>query len=1607
MADFSPAANPFLPRRPATAAPMLPSTTGPNRAALGSVLREEEDPSVFESLFRFLGRPSFVVRNLLTGNLQGAARNSLQFGQEFMVPVGILNPRLNPANLLFGVKDFSREKDRPEFSDVLREWGVVKNRRSLNGWEKFAVDIVGGVITDPLVLAGGGGKIAGLTAKDLAVGSADDVGRKVAERVVAGGGRALNAAKDQKLATYLHVYTGRLARRAAERGTGAAAARQAAGQVTPRLDDAVRAFEASGAARPNLPDALRAFHATAAPGPMGIVGPQRAAAALRTLENKAGHDLILDVLKDAGVDVSRGRGFVPGSFRGPLAQADTAEAIAAASGNVLDANGVIVVARGQAADPLVSGWRQGRDVVHELHSTFGPNPEKFFSVVPRGSTLPDVADVARGVQSGAIRRAPLPFLDDTLDVLYSSDNQIMANRVMHNLEQASNALSPFRRGVVGPAPPANFRPAGHLHRALSAFRDLGYDDAFTQRLLTEQFGDAFPAEVNALLTSTDEVIRLGNTVPTSIPGQAIKALMERGMAPGGGFSFSPLWSDTLGKAGERLTGWTYRSTFNPKTGAESAGFVFVPWGSLGKMTLPGMISSMAHEMNWKGPLFVEKQLGRAADWMTRKLYDKFTFGKHAFANSEVYGRAADAMEHAVRKLKVGYEAAVNRLPIAVREAMSGLGDGQEGREVAETVTRVQHQKEQDYHRVLHAMWRERTRAPRPPGQPGPASALFERDTLLPALREMARPENAESPLANIRTGHRHARRLLDNIEQEDAAAAAARADVAAADAALQTLLNNPTARTAANAMTHARGWQARAQAALATVEAPFQEQFRDLLEENAQRMFVGMLTKEMIDEVAHIHPNVPRQAIENAVRYSHEEMRKVAAYMRYGAKNSGDLVHAATPLSPAWPTIEQANPFYLPHQLDPRLVEALGRRDLTPKQVSSLQSVFDKRREYETIDQFIEEATRIADDLGIDSSDVTEIVQSDYRALTLQRLLAFERTKFANEAHQAAVRIAGHLGGPLSVYEDYLAGALHGVDPRSRNPILKFMSGGPLSFEVSQPMDKAIDFMNRSFDHTSFVTQRQLAHGRYRITLNWPGLNSLYKPLLTSSPPGLRFRFRNNVSSPFQLMFHPDVGFVGLKAFLDVLRNDGLVRWGIRQFGGEGSWKAPLSSTAQALPDSTILAQMTDEQRVAWATQTFTRAITAPNEAERVLTRQGLEQFHDLKIGPYTFKEAFGILDAVAGPRMTTRADLTAGVDNLEEFLGLINKPMHHDPNLMGQFVRKFRKFVDFGQEMATESETQWRVLGALKFMEQGKSPVEIVSQVNRLFVDYSRNSELEGWLRGFIPFARFMIGSTGWLKDIVANPSGAGKGLVGRFGSMQGLGTVSRALTSPGTDGTEASPMVPSYVKETLALPLPWLDKEGNQAFLVSLGFPHEVVVNMLSLVSGRPESIRRVALGSLQPAVKTPLEAMLGRTFYFGTEFGSYRKAPWWAEHTIATEVPGPDGTTRYEVPGTLNEVLNAFPTAGMESTLNRLSDDRRSIAGRLVNAMTGFQVQSVDQEAELQRRISDYLREQVRSGAVGELKVFFERLRPEDVPEDVRMVLDQLEKIRAEKHRKKERK
>ncbi len=114
----------------------------------------EQPNSLLGNVGRFLGRPGYIFRSLLRGNVLDAFENAGQFILD-LPTFGWYDRNYSLANLLpesiAPHGDLTTEDERPEASDVLKTWGVWKGQQK--GWQKFAVDFVGGVLTDPLTVA--------------------------------------------------------------------------------------------------------------------------------------------------------------------------------------------------------------------------------------------------------------------------------------------------------------------------------------------------------------------------------------------------------------------------------------------------------------------------------------------------------------------------------------------------------------------------------------------------------------------------------------------------------------------------------------------------------------------------------------------------------------------------------------------------------------------------------------------------------------------------------------------------------------------------------------------------------------------------------------------------------------------------------------------------------------------------------------------------------------------------------------------------------------------------------------------------------------------------------------------------------------------------------------------------------------------------------------------------------------------------------------------------------------------------------------------------------------------------------------------------------------
>lgn len=1644
----------FSPRGAASAAPPVVSGGLSAQRGLKDILTEDEEPSSFESLFRFMGRPGFLVRTLLSGDLSGFLRNAASLTQEVATfPVGVMNHNLLP----FG--DYTRAEHRPEFSDLLQRWGVIKDPSRVSGGEKFALDLFGGIVTDPLTLVGGGGKTLGTTGAKVAGLSRSAARRELigaVERGVAGKTGKVVAQEFQK-----EIAEGfsRVASR-----TSKAPGFEALGRLTSweELDKLIPTLPSSG------------------PGLNSVTASKIA----EEIKGQAVERLFFNTLK-----AEKGEGAVRQGLTGRGIGDVTEESFS----------------RLAAGDPkLAEGELQALLLRQSKAALIAPQPGSMDDSIAQvlGSAGPhgQMANVLRS--QGNLKSLEVK-LGQPFQVLFRPENEISVGKAVAKINDALSNLTPSSAQAVR-----------------NGMRDLGFSDAWSVPFLKRQFAN-FQNTLNfdSLPGSLDEWVRIGHDLPLSVADEGMEALVKRGMSPGGGLSFNPLWSDTLGKAAERVTGWHYKN-----------GFVYVPWSDVASATAPGMVRNIAAKLGYQD--MIDKNVFGLFTKAQRALVDRFNFGSATGVNK----KAATAVTHLMRE--TDQESRAGKLQ-GLRRALEGfaesLPDGTPLPDVVGTARRATDatfKAEDSFHNSYRAWAEEGPQAidrivtqldqalPRAPARVGSAKALSKSppvgkvDDLVKLVRSLDSeikdaPWNAKltkeslaslvemgakSDLDSVKSAGKQAASLLKEWTRLDGplvrATEAAKIGYKLMDAALENAAKViPQATRAASLVESMRLNQtlrAETTAALRTLRklkdsvpggntarlkgvgtalevrlqeladqskqiakqlraegagksnvawlksledankairmaeidvkastrlantfdsklrAAFTARNNDLgkaVQASARTLLAGRLTQGIVDDVMQGLDPKFRPLIEKWVNFSQGEMRKIPPFMRYKAKDPMALAsgNPRADAYPAWQAIDHANPFYLPHQATPKLVEAMINPRIPSDVKTRLMNHFEQARTLPTSRAFLEKMGEVADDLGLEGMS-EELVQKDFRALTLQRMMAFEDTKALQKLYQGVIKIAGKEGGSWDTYKTFLDGALAPVGPR-KNVFLKFLSGGKFEIELGETVTersaKIVTHLNRSADSPDFakiVTRGGVSY----MQIQWPGLNALYKPALTSIPTNLRFRVRNMLAAPIQAMFHPEIGFWGVEPILKIFRNDGLVRWGIQHFskGKSDGWSGPLLKDVT----SESLKAMSEPQRMSWAVSTTVRAMTATSGAERIAARAALEKLSD-RIGPYAWPQALDVLDQVLGRRFDP-TDLKDGIENMVDLFQDINKPMHDNPNRIGKVVRGLRKFVDFGMQISNEQEAAVRAQTALKLMEKGKSPVEIVSEVNRLQIDYSVQSEVERWVRAVVPFARYMIGATRWTADMFSNPSGAGKGVIGRATSLQGLGLAQRSLSGTGEGETS---ILPRHAKETLALPLPWKDLEGNRQFLTSLGFPQEVVASMLALTGGRRESLAHTALGGLQPALKLPLEWGTNRNFFFGTEWGEYRKAPV-SLRPFASEVPGPNDSVRYEVPGAVNELVNASPLSGIDSTLNRLADDRQPIGLRLLNAITGFRVQSVDEEAELQRKIASFLKSRVRSGQVGELEVFFSRLKDEDVPEEVKQVLDALAQVRAEKRRNK---
>jgi hypothetical protein len=1620
---------------------------------LAQAIGAEAENSTFSNVLRFLGRPGFALRALLAGDPLAAGKNLGQMALDLPTG-GFIDRRLSLANLIDEDGDLTERKDQLEFTDLLHRWGG-SHPAAYGYGAKLALDIIGGTLTDPLTLLEGAG-----AARSIGKGAASALrgaNRITAQRAAASALKATPEGSKLLARTQGEVLQGlvqqgaRLPRAGVDQ-TAADALRARMAALVPADELPKTALRRRLAAQPleTLKENPLGLSRTADP----VQAQRRLGMIQRGLEQRAAERIFWNALEenapeeaakvgrmladaDAGwrnmgarvakatddtdpsfAPFERGRTLAPGVFR--RGRFSTAPVMNRLEGQSTEATRALDEIDAGARQTLYDGLDEGTRHLERMGlvkdptalywrvpwtQTGGMITQNFWSKVGRFGTAPgwvreasrltdttrpvaDLMDAAflkiqdwgarlydktlmmPGAVSEAVRHAwrekagiqasenvkSMRRVQGAAGVFSDAENE----EIGKVLSEAEKEWLDLERRGVAPLPPPAAPPNPH-ELARTAWREVG-----------DTLDEMFPDGEDDVVHLWEQIMRNGDASADDL-SEAVRDIRDTLEQSGNGElarHLEPLERALSGAPAEPpIDSWTLRAL--EAVAADPS-------------KIPNITKGQKRAAEAVGDLVGARRLAN-------------------YAVSQERARAAAAAESAVQ---INTEA--DRLAALIRRHPAGPAM----REIAETeetfrqasqevatlrgdvanmrgdIERIEEftrraqprMRTQGLAGLHHKEWNFETEWQRLQRTLSPQTGAMLRQSDM-AMRDVnaqldaighdplhfMHPHLVERQNANSLPGILE--RLRTAVDDRTRNLDEAHRNVTYYRERLDHLYGRiahltPAQRTEMRSLVaQLDELQAQGRAAHQTAEAAQQGAASMSADLEAQLASIAH------QAVAKLDPKAYRQIwIAGATRGMIEEATQRVAAARGAPPDPtlrgqverlfGDYLDDMQRIPPELKRLEvwshdAGNPFYFPHQLDSLFQELISESLRVPDMRGAIQDVFTQFREHRNIDDFREALLGIAKKFGVDV-DGMEVVDFHLGRLWLRRMTAHHQTVARAGIVQEAKRLGMKPGDSL---DQYLRAQWEPVGLR-QDVLSKILGGGEFRVRVTPALREWAKYGNDDRAHAKTLIERRLLkdkNGQEWIKIQWPGLNKFWKPMLTSQPQNLGFHVRNLVSATFMGLFDEDLGFTGVKAAWETMRNAS----NVATFGKLGYSGSDLSNVVKLFADDAA---------------TRAKALEELNATGK-------------RVGTYTWPEVASILDRTLGPRVS-QSDLMQRLGHIDALGREIFLPATA-PGLAPQvrMARAFRRWTKIGEDMASSLETTFRSNAMLQLLAKGVDATEAIRRVNRAFVNYNVNSVTERFLRDTIPFARFTIGSSVWLKTMAEKPR-----VLNWMGRLQGS---ARGMQ-------EEDLWLPERAEDSLAVPLPWKDKDGNLMFLLGLGLPMETSLQVLGMAT--PRGFRRGVLGGMHPVLRVPAEAVTNRSFYFGGEFGEYRKAPAWIrEAGLADEITLPDGTKRWEISGSANEILNALPTSRMDSMLNKLLDDNRPKWDALINVTTGVRTVTVDMRTELRKRVEQYLKAKVASGEVGETLIYFNRLDPETTPEDLKIVLQGLADLRAEGRRR----
>ena len=401
--------------------------------------------------------------------------------------------------------------------------------------------------------------------------------------------------------------------------------------------------------------------------------------------------------------------------------------------------------------------------------------------------------------------------------------------------------------------------------------------------------------------------------------------------------------------------------------------------------------------------------------------------------------------------------------------------------------------------------------------------------------------------------------------------------------------------------------------------------------------------------------------------------------------------------------------------------------------------------------------------------------------------------------------------------EKYITRVFEDLNVGKRSTIRKVLSGGKIYVGPAKLFGRKRMYKGASKSAPlpiRMLVKTLFPGSSFRVTkegtfLDFPGYTNLWKQMVTSYPLNFPFHLRNFVGSIFMGALDPDIGWSGIKA--------GLELGGVA--GNGHLWLINKSLHA-------------DQKKAA----KFMKEIDT-------LGAQGA------KIGDMDIREFRQLAKRALGGRIShTAGDISSGVGDMFDLLNRHERKLGVNPLGKG--------WLNLGENLGNYIENQMRLNALRSYVMKGVSPHEAIFRMQKQFVDYSVQSNLENFLRDFVPFIKFQMGSLAWAKQLAERP---------RHVSW---------LTHLQEGGGMVDAKDPAQGEKDFVSPLGIL---GMPEHRVSFGAPAEATLGALSKMTNVKDVI-----SDSHPVYKLFLEYGFSKDIWTGMSTRASSKAPWWMENS-----------------------------------------------------------------------------------------------------------------------------